>query len=235
MPRIDRLFHLLQTFRRLTPPVTAAGLAREMGVSERTVYRDIDTLRGVGAIIDGTAGYGYVLTEDPALPPMMFNDEEIEALVLGLREVRELGDDTLAEAAVSALGKLKARLPEAQSTRLRNAVLSAKRFGNMPPITIDTRALRRATWDERIVELDYADVDGNETVRRVMPLSIVFFDQTRVLLAWCCLREDFRTFRLDRIADFRITDDSFRPRRVGMLRECLARIQEASERNTPLN
>ena len=235
MPRIDRLFHLLQTFRRLTPPVTAAALAREMGMSERTIYRDIDTLRGVGAIIDGTAGYGYVLTEDPALPPMMFNDEEIEALVLGLREVREIGDDTLAEAAVSALNKLKARLPETQSMRLRNAVLSARRFHDRPEITIDTKELRKVTWEERIIEIDYADVEGTQTTRRIKPLSIVFFDQTRVLLAWCCLRTDFRSFRLDRIATFRPTDDSFRPHRVGLLRDCLSAIKQAHSRNTPSN
>ncbi len=235
MARIERLFHLLQTFRRLAPPVTAAALAREMGISERTVYRDIDTLRGVGAIIDGTAGYGYVLTEDPALPPMMFNDEEIEALVLGLREVREIGDDTLAEAAISALSKLKARLPETQSARLRNAVLSAKRFVELPEIVIDTRALRRATWDEKVIEIDYADVEGRRTSRRIMPLSIVFFDQTRMLLAWCCLREDFRSFRLDRIAAFRPTEDSFRPHRVRLLRDCLAGINSQHTSHTPPN
>ena len=233
MSRIDRLFHLLQTFRRLPPPVTAASLAHEMGTSERTIYRDIDTLRGVGAIIDGTAGYGYVLTEDPALPPMMFNDDEIEALVLGLREVREIGDDTLADAAITALTKLKARLPVAQSTRLQNAVLTAQRFNELPKITIDTGALRQFTWEERIIEIDYADVNSTQTSRRIKPLSIVFFDQTRVLLAWCCLRDDFRCFRLDRITTFHPTQDSFRPNRVRLLRDCLAALKHEHSCNTP--
>ena len=224
MTRIDRLFHLLQTFRRLRPPVTASALAEAMGVSERTVYRDIETLRGVGAIIDGTAGYGYVLTEDPALPPMMFGDDEIEALVLGLREVREIGDATLAEAADGALRKLQARLPETQSKRLKHAVLSAKRFNNQPVILVDTKALRQAAWDEQVIAMNYRDVADAETDREVYPLSIVFFDASRVLLAWCCLRQDFRSFRLDRITKFNLTGESFRPRRVPLLRECLERI-----------
>lgn len=224
MARFDRLFQLMQIIRNTSGPVTAARLAVEMDVSERTIYRDIDTLRGAGAIIDGTAGYGYVLTEDPALPPMMFGDDEIEALVLGLREVREIGDDTLANAAISALSKLKARLPEAQKRRLQNAVLSAKRFHSLPEITIDTAALRRAAWNEKAIDIEYADAAGAKTQRHIYPLGIVFFDAARVLLAWCCLRQDYRSFRLDRITSFTESDESFRPRRVTMLRTYLDKI-----------
>ena len=124
MARTNRLFQLMQALRNHRPPVTAALLAAETGVSERTLYRDIEALRGLGAVIDGTAGYGYALTEDPALPPMMFNDEEIEALVLGLRDVQAIGDPALAKAAGNALTKLQARLPSAQAHRLKHAVLS---------------------------------------------------------------------------------------------------------------
>ncbi len=221
MSRINRLFTLMQSLRRLPAPVTAQALAQDTGVSERTIYRDIETLRGVGAVIDGTAGYGYALTEDPSLPPMMFTDEEIEALVLGLREVREIADPSLAEAAQSALAKLKARLPEAQSARLRNAVLTAKRFARRPDISIDTRALRQATWDEKALDISYSDEAGRNTERRILPLWIIYFDYTLCLLAWCKLREDFRMFRLDRINAIRDTPESFRPRRVALLRDCL--------------
>ena len=112
MARADRLFRLLHALRSLPAPVTAARLAEETGVSERTLYRDIDGLRAGGALIDGAAGYGYTLTEDPALPPQMFTRLEVEALVLGLAEVRQAGDPALAKAADAALAKITATLPE---------------------------------------------------------------------------------------------------------------------------
>ena len=221
MSRIHRLFQTLQSLRRLSPPVTAAVLAQDLGVSLRTVYRDVEELRGLGAVIDGTAGFGYVLTEDPSLPPLTFSDEEIEALVLGLREVREIADPALAEAADNALLKLRARLAPGQSRRLEHAVLTAKRFHARPEIGIDTRRLRQAAWDEMAVDIDYSDAADRVTQRRVYPLSIVYFDTTLCLMAWCCLREAFRAFRLDRIRRLEVSAESFRPRRIPLLRDCL--------------
>ena len=219
MSRNDRLFRLLQAMRNLPSPVTAARLAEETGVSTRSIYCDIETLRGVGAIIDGTAGFGYVLTEDAALPPLSFDNDEIEALVLGLREVMQIGDPVLVTAANSALTKLKARLPEAQSHRLKHAVLTAKRFSKVPEPTVDAGALRRACWDEVEVSFAYSDAVGAQTCRTVKPLGISFMDRSNCLLAYCNLRQDFRAFRLDRMQDLQITENSFRPRRVPMLRE----------------
>lgn len=95
MARTERLFQLMMALRRLPAPVTAGDLARETGVSQRTLYRDIDTLRGLGAVIDGEAGFGYTLIEDAHMPPLNFADDEIEALVLGLREVAGIGDPAL--------------------------------------------------------------------------------------------------------------------------------------------
>ena len=225
MSRTDRLFQMMQLLRRLAPPVTAQRLALDLAVSARTVYRDIETLRGLGAVIDGTAGYGYVLTEDPALPPLNFSDDEIEALFLGLREVREIADPALAEAADGALAKLRARLAAAQRSRLSHAVLTAKRFHQRPALRIDTRPLRQAAWEERAVDLHYRDGNGTETERRVWPLSIIFFDESLCLMAWCRLRQDFRAFRLDRILELTTTDESFRPRRVGLWRDYIAILE----------
>ncbi|MEL6640881.1 MAG: YafY family protein [Pseudomonadota bacterium] len=225
MARTHRLFQLMQALRSHAPPVTAALLAEETGVSERTLYRDIDALRSLGAVIDGTAGYGYVLTEDPALPPMMFGDEEIEALVLGLRDVQAIGDPALATAAKSALTKLQARLPSAQAHRLKHAVLAVNRFRKPPTTAIDVAALRRATWEERTLSLTYIDAQGTSSDREVDPLGIVFFQDTNCLIAWCHLRQDSRVFRLDRIQRMEITSRSFRPRRVPMLQEAIAQIR----------
>ena len=222
MSRTDRLFRLLQAMRNLPSPVTAARLADETGVSERTIYRDVETLRGVGAVIDGTAGFGYVLTEDAALPPLSFGNDEIEALVLGLREVAQIGDPDLVTAAKTALGKLQARLPEGQAQRLKHAVLSAKRFAKLPVPTVDVGVLRRACWEEVEVAFAYSDAAGAQTRRVVKPLGISFMDRSNCLLAFCTLRQDFRAFRLDRMQDLQVTQQSFRPHRVPLLRDAKA-------------
>ncbi len=221
MSRTARLFQLMQPLRSHPPPVTAATLAADTGVSLRTLYRDIEALRGLGAIIDGTAGYGYALTEDASVPPLMFDDEEIEALVLGLRDVQAIADDDLARAAKNALAKLQARLPAAQAHRLKHAVLSADRMMRPAQPSIDVRRLRQATWDEQTIEIAYIDANDIATTRRVDPLGIVFLQETHCLLGWCHLRQDFRHFRLDRMQELVITKDSFRPRRVPMLREAI--------------
>ena len=225
MTRTNRLFQLMQALRNHRPPVTAALLAQETGVSERTLYRDIDALRGLGAVIDGTAGYGYALTEDPALPPMMFNDEEIEALVLGLRDVQAIGDPALAKAAGNALTKLQARLPSAQAHRLKHAVLAVNRIYPPPAPGIDVAVLRRATWDERTVSFAYVDGKGAATERMIDPLGIVFLQDKHCVLGWCHLRNDSRVFRLDRMSGLIVTGQSFRPRRIPMLQDALAKIR----------
>lgn len=225
MTRTNRLFQLMQALRNHRPPVTAALLAQETGVSERTLYRDIEALRGLGAVIDGTAGYGYALTEDPALPPMMFNDEEIEALVLGLRDVQAIGDPALASAAANALTKLQARLPSAQAHRLKHAVLAVNRIVPPPKSVIDVAALRRATWDERSVSFAYEDGKGAQTTRTIDPLGIVFLQDKHCVIGWCHLRSDSRVFRLDRMRDLVVTERSFRPRRIPMLQAALAKIR----------
>ncbi|WP_136439920.1 helix-turn-helix transcriptional regulator [Pacificoceanicola onchidii] len=227
MSRTHRLFQLMSALRRLPPPATARQLAEETGVSERTLYRDIDALREIGAVIDGEAGFGYTLIEDAHLPPLGFEDEELEALVLGLREVRAVADPQLAEAAETALNKLKARLPDRQAHRLRHAVLTAHRFHAPPAPEVDTRALRKACWDEFIVRFNYSDAAGNVTQREVKPLSIVFFQNSHCLMAWCCLRTDFRAFRLDRMSDLKVTQTSFRPQRVPMLRDYIEKLKNA--------
>lgn len=219
MSRTDRLFRLLQAMRNLPTPVTAAQLADETGVSTRSIYRDVETLRGVGAVIDGTAGFGYVLTEDAALPPLSFGNDEIEALVLGLREVAEIGDPDLVTAAKSALSKLQARLPAGQGHRLKHAVLTAKRFDKLPQPTVDVSTLRRACWDEFEVEFSYSDAEGAKTQRVVKPLGISFMDRSNCLIAFCTLRHGFRAFRLDRMQELQVTQQSFRPNRVPLLRD----------------
>lgn len=229
MSRTARLFQLMQAFRSLPPPATAEQLADEMGVSVRTIYRDVDTLRSLGAVIDGAAGFGFTLIEDASLPPLGFDEEEIEALVLGLREVMAIGDPALADAAQNALGKLRARLPAKQAHRLEHAVLTAQRFESPPMPGIDARDLRRATWEERTIRFEYEDVNGAETQRSVDPLAIVFMQASHCLMAWCHMRQDYRIFRLDRMTNLELTPESFRPHRVPMLREFSEKLRTHSK------
>jgi predicted DNA-binding transcriptional regulator YafY len=225
MARPDRLFRLLDALRRLPAPVTAARLAEETEVSLRTLYRDIETLRAGGALIDGAPGLGYRLTEDPALPPQMFDRLEIEALVLGLAEVRLAGDRPLVVAAERALAKIVATLPERVQRQALHAAQMTYRLERRPDPPPHLALIREACWDEVTLEIAYVDTAGAETRRRVWPLSIVFLDRTLMLLSWCHLRQDFRRFHLHRITAATRLDESFRPRRVAMLRDYIRQMR----------
>lgn len=227
MAKSDRLLQMMQCLRTMSAPVKAQDLGHELGVSLRTIYRDIESLRRSGALIDGAAGYGYTLQEDPALPPMMFSRDEMEALVLGLREVVQVADPVLAKAAENALSKLKASLPERMRSEFEHAVLYARRFYTRPDIHIDIAALREATRNEYVIEIDYVDAERRSTHRTIQPLALVFFDRSLVVLAYCEMRRDYRSFRIDRIEKMTQLERSFRPRRVSMLREYLDRLEHS--------
>lgn len=229
MNRTHRLFQMMTALRRMPAPVRAAQLADELDVSLRTIYRDIDGLRGLGAVIDGEAGFGYTLIEDAALPPLGFENDELEALVLGLRDVAVIGDPALARAAQSALAKLTARVPPRQARRLQHAILDVRRFKRPAPPRINVANLRAATWDEETISFAYTDAKGAASLREVDPLGIVYMQDTNMLMAWCHLRKDYRVFRLDRMDDLTRTGKSFRPRRVPMLREHVAKIRAEIE------
>ncbi|MEZ5930623.1 MAG: YafY family protein [Alphaproteobacteria bacterium] len=243
MRRADRLLELLQALRRLTPPVTAAMLARTLEVSVRTVYRDIEALRRLGVGIDGEAGFGYLLTDDHALPPLMFTGPEVEALALGLRKVMAIGDDELAAAAENALTKLRPVLPKPVRTELESGILLAhsySRAGRLaelarsgrPASLVDPAAIRKAAREERKMQIDYRDEQGRATTRVVWPLAIAYLDTVDLVIAWCELRSDFRTFRLDRFLCAETIDSSFRPHRVPKLRQFHDRMAEQDRQRT---
>lgn len=225
MARTDRLFRLLHLLRTLPRPVTAERLARETEVSTRAIYRDIVALRASGARIDGEAGYGYVLEEDPALPPQSFTRIEIEALMIGLAEAKNSGDAEIAAAAELALAKVIATLPERQQREAAHAVHYVFRHERRNVPARDLALIRKACWDEEVICLDYRDEAGNATQRNVLPLTILYADKVLVLLAWCQLRQDWRSFRIDRIAAAQSTGESFRPRRVRLLKDYVAQLQ----------
>jgi len=232
MPKSDRLFRLLTAFRMLPQPVTAARLAQETGVSERTLYRDIQALRAAGALIDGEAGAGYTLTEDPALPPQMFTRLEVEALVLGLAEVTMAGDPALAKAAAQAQAKIIATLPDRVQRQAIHAVTQTYRFDRRAPLPPHMQALREAAWEERALDIAYRDLNGRVTERRIWPLGTVFLDREVQCLAYCCLRQDFRRFKVHQMDRVTLTGESFRPRRVPLLRSFIDRLRTEGSRPT---
>ena len=219
--------------RVLPAPVTAARLAEETGVSLRSLYRDIDSLRAAGARIEGERGYGYRLTEDYALPPQTFDRTEIEALVLGLAEVRHMGDPALARAAASVLAKVAATLPDDREQHLFHAISQVYRpdARYAPPLHVD--AIRQACWNERALTIRYADKENAVTTRTILPLAVVYTDRALTLLAWCCLRDAFRMFRLERIAELADAGTSFRPRRAALLRDYLAELAAGDAATQP--
>ncbi|MDO5704780.1 MAG: YafY family protein [Paracoccus sp. (in: a-proteobacteria)] len=223
MARSDRLMRLMDRLRRLPAPVTAIRLAAETGVSPRQLYRDIATLRAGGALIDGEAGVGYTLTEDPALPPQSFSRLEIEALRLAVEALPAIGDPELTEAAHAALSRMIATLPERQSHQALHAIM--KTFAPPPdrdPPQVPLSLIRQACWDEQAMLIDYRDLQGTQTRRVIWPLGLSYSDRALMLLAWCRLRMDFRTFHVNRITDAALTGDSFRPRRVPLMRDYIA-------------
>jgi predicted DNA-binding transcriptional regulator YafY len=224
MARTDRLLRLLQAMRVMAPPITALRLAEETGVSLRSLYRDIDSLRGAGAQIDGERGYGYRLIEDYSLPPQTLDRIEIEALVLGLAEVRQMGDPALAKAAASVLAKVAATLTDDGEQQLMHAISQVYRPESGQRSAVDVNMIRQACWREQSIALSYADKQGTVTQRTILPLAIVYSQNALTVLAWCCLREAFRMFRADRMIEASTAGTSFRPRRAALLRTYLAEL-----------
>jgi predicted DNA-binding transcriptional regulator YafY len=218
MARTDRLLDLLQRLRTYRYAVTADALSRELGVSVRTVYRDIETLQAQGAPIEGEAGVGYVLRPGFTLPPLMFSVEEIEALVLGVSWVADRADQALAGAARNLVAKIKAVLPSPLRQELEATTLlvgPAVQPAAVPDAT--AAALRKAVRDETKLSLTYRDDKGNATERTVWPFALGYFDSVLVMLAWCELRQDLRSFRADRIVSLQTTGQPYPESRAVLL------------------
>jgi predicted DNA-binding transcriptional regulator YafY len=219
MSRSERLLDLIQILRRHRRPVSGAELAGELAVSLRTVYRDIQSLVAKGAPIDGEAGVGFVLRAGFTLPPLMFTEEEIEAVVLGSRMVAASTDEPLARAASNALAKITAVLPEDRRDEIASlGLLSAPRWPESPD-GVDLARLRQAIRAERKVWIAYGDESGNHTERRVWPIALTFYERKRLLAAWCELRGGFRHFRTDRIAALTETEERYPRRRRILMKE----------------
>jgi len=199
--------------------VSGAALAAELGISLRTLYRDIGSLQAQGARIDGEAGLGYVLRPGFTLPPLMFSEDEIEALVLGARWVAGRADTQLGHAARNALAKIAAVLPADLRDDLDAAALLV---GPGEPIAsgdVELAVIRRAIRSEHKLAITYRDLQETETQRTIWPFALAFFERVRVVVAWCELRQTFRHFRADRIVALTPSETRYPRRRQALLKE----------------
>ncbi|MEM5585699.1 YafY family protein [Roseibium sp. AS2] len=234
MARPDRLMRLMDLLRRLPQPVTAARLAQETGVSLRQLYRDIATLRAGGALIDGAAGLGYSLTEDPVLPPQSFSRIEIEALMLALSGLDQIGDPTLIDAGRSAMARIIATLPDSQARHAMHTIMRTwRKPDERPPVTVDLDLLREACWQEFSLTMTYRDLQDRVTTRDIWPLGLSYSETSLVLLAMCRLRDDYRLFHISRIMSLQRGADSFRPKRAALIRAYVHRHDAPLPGNRP--
>jgi predicted DNA-binding transcriptional regulator YafY len=176
--------------------------------------------------VEGEAGVGYILREGYDLPPLMFDEQEIEALVLGARIVEAWADPKLAEAAAEALAKIESVLPEPLRRHMAETSLLAPTDHFAERVSIDPVALRQAIRRTLKVRFAYSDGAERATTRSVRPLALAFYGPVWLLLSWCELRQDFRSFRLDRMSGLTVLDEPFRPERGKTLQDLLARDTE---------
>jgi len=219
MSRTGRLFMLMDAMRGYRRPVTAARLAEQLGVSERTIYRDIQTLSGLGAPLEGEAGVGYMLKAGFFLPPLMFGADELEALVLGARWVRRQGDESLAAAANNALAKIAAATPKDLRDDMAETSLWVPLWQDEQNASdIHVRPVREAIRYQHRLRMSYRDEHGVPSDRVVWPFALAFFDGKRLLAAWCEMRMAFRHFRVDRIAAVESLQQRYPARRHDLLK-----------------
>jgi predicted DNA-binding transcriptional regulator YafY len=207
--RADRLFLIIHTLRGRKSTTTARRLADELGVSPRTVYRDVADLQLAGVPIEGAAGLGYTLRRGADVPPLMFTRAELEALVVGSRLTQAFAGRRVAEAARHALTKIEAVLPEdARKRRERSRIIA-------PPVRSRAAVQERldllhAAIDARcVVRLVYAAPEREAQARDVEPLSLAFWGGVWTLGGWCRLRAGFRNFRVDRMVELEPTGETF--------------------------
>lgn len=225
MRRADRLFRIVQMLRsgRLK---TARALADRLEVSERTIYRDVRDLQLAGQPIEGEAGVGYTLRRDFDLPPLLFTPEELTALVLGARLVKAWGGAESVEAANSALARIEAVLPEELVARFNAILLYAPGYKMSAAERRLLDKMHAACLSRNALRFNYTKLDGTRTDgRSVRPLALYCWSGTWTLTAWCELRDDFRTFRLDHIDSFEVLDRTFEQRRGQRLSDYLRRVQ----------
>ncbi|MGV0912254.1 helix-turn-helix transcriptional regulator [Martelella sp. FOR1707] len=234
MRKAERLFQIIQILRRSTRPVTASAIAEELEVSKRTVYRDVAHLIGQRVPIDGEAGLGYVLDAGYDMPPLMLTPDEIEAVMLGLKMVKKLGDAALDTAADDVLAKITSVVPETFLPYIAQPAVGIRADVDELAGSQDTRPLRAAIRDGHKLKIEYRSADGVNTTRIVWPVLLGYADRHSLLIAWCERRQAFRHFRTERMARVEVLDEVIGVSR-GKLRAQWLTWREEERRKLALN
>jgi len=209
MRRADRLFDIVEYMRRHRRVVTAEELGRKMEVSVRTIYRDIADLQASRVPIEGEAGLGYLLRPGYDLPPLMFSEDEAEALALGARIVASWADEELAESARAVLAKLRDVLPPPLQKQMDTFGVIAPPDHYRAEVSVDLAAIRKAVRARSKIRFSYVNAKGEPSERTVWPLTLAFYGHVWVIPAWCEEREAFRVFRADRMSDLTLPGERF--------------------------
>jgi predicted DNA-binding transcriptional regulator YafY len=208
--RADRLFDILRILRAAARPVTAASIAEELEVTVRTVYRDVATLQARRIPIEGAAGIGYVLQRGFDLPPLMFTEDEAEAIAVGARMLARTGDPGLQKAAESVLSKVTLVVPDPLREYLNATPVYVSKSGAPVPARRDLpTTIRHAIRDNRKMRIAYQDENGRQTLRVIQPFAVAYYVEATLICAWCELRNDIRHFRTDRVVRADVLDEAF--------------------------
>ena len=205
----ERLLKILNLLRNRRTVITAQALADKLDVSVRTIYRDIQKLDSAGIPIDGEAGVGYRILRRFELPPLMFDADEVEALILGVKMVRAWSDEGLAASANSALNKIVGVLPSELKDLESDMVLEVPNFSSEERDNPHSQKLREAIKLKQVIVVEYLSLSEELTQRRIWPLGVFFWGHVWTLVAWCKLREDYRVFRIDRLQNIVFEQDKF--------------------------
>lgn len=218
MRRADRLLQIIQILRRYKKPISGEFIANELEVSLRTIYRDIQTLIIEGVPINGEAGVGYILGKGYDLPPLMFKKDELEAIILGLKWVGRRGDDALIRASKDAIAKINVVLPKDLKPILEEVALVVPPNFETSKDNIDVAIIRKAIRENYKISFEYQREDGQISQRTIMPLAISYFERVRLIISFCELRNDYRTFRTDRIKGLKL-EQKHKMRRESLLKK----------------
>ncbi|MEM7523769.1 MAG: YafY family protein [Pseudomonadota bacterium] len=209
MRRAERLFRLIEILRGRRLAVTAQTLSDALEVSPRTIYRDVAALQASGAPIDGEAGVGYRLDPGYHMPPLMFDPDEVQALLAGLRMARAFTDDELARASTRAEEKVRAALDDDGLRRADRSPYHAPLYGASEAPRAFHLIVRKACEDRRKLSIAYEDGAGAATARVIHPYALLRWQAVWTLVAWCELRVAERHFRLDRIKSVEALEEKY--------------------------
>lgn len=216
MRKGERLFEIIEILRRSKAPISSDDIGAQLGVTKRTIYRDMAALMAQGVPIQGEAGMGYILEPGFHMPPLMLILDEIEAAILGAQWVQTRGEPELALAAEKLLTKIKTVAPQGYDTSFVEPVVSVAPMEQVEEV-LRSAEIRHAIRQRLKLHITYESNDQKRTTRTIWPILLGYRDAGRIIAAWCELREGYRYFRTDRIINGEVLNDKI-PRRMDLLK-----------------